>query len=113
MTTAAGIGQVGRGVAVGAVMGDFSQGSLESTTESTDLAVGGNGFFMGEAEGWEAGHVEGFRTAKVEVEALYLKKLGGLVSLLESMGTRLEAEFSELVALNQPRMLRLWDKSKG
>lgn len=46
VTTAAGIGQVGRGVAVGAVMGDFSQGSLESTTESTDLAIGGNGFFV-------------------------------------------------------------------
>ena len=66
------------------------------------------GRLRGEAEGREAGHVEGLRTAKVEVEALYLKKLGGLVSLLESMGTRLEAEFSELVALNQPRMLRLW-----
>ncbi len=46
ITTAAGTGQVGRGVAVGAVMGDFSQGSLETTTEATDLAIGGNGFFV-------------------------------------------------------------------
>ena len=66
------------------------------------------GRLRGEAEGREAGHAEGLRTAKVEVEALYLKKLGGLVSLLESIGARLEADFSELVALNQPRMLRLW-----
>lgn len=46
ISTAAGIGQVGRGVSVGVVMGDFSQGSLESTTEATDLAIGGNGFFV-------------------------------------------------------------------
>jgi flagellar hook protein FlgE len=45
ITTAAGVGQVGRGVQVGAVMANFSQGSLETTTESTDLAIGGNGFF--------------------------------------------------------------------
>ena len=56
VTTAAGIGQVGRGVAVGAVMGDFSQGSLESTTESTDLAVGGNGFFMVSPAGQEVNY---------------------------------------------------------
>ena len=42
------------------------------------------------------------------MEALYLKKLGGLVSLLESIAARLEENFSELAALNQPRMLRLW-----
>ncbi|PTN38685.1 flagellar hook protein FlgE [Desulfonatronum sp. SC1] len=40
-----GVGQVGRGVAVGAILGDFSQGSLETTNESTDVAITGNGFF--------------------------------------------------------------------
>ena len=53
ITTASGGGQVGRGVSVGAVMGDFSQGSLESTTEATDLAIGGNGFFMVSPAGQE------------------------------------------------------------
>lgn len=53
ITTASGGGQVGRGVSVGTVMGDFSQGSLESTTEATDLAVGGNGFFMVSPAGQE------------------------------------------------------------
>jgi flagellar hook protein FlgE len=53
VTTASGVGQVGRGVAVGTVMGDFSQGSLESTTESTDLAIGGNGFFIVSPAGQE------------------------------------------------------------
>lgn len=53
ITTASGGGQVGRGVSVGTVMGDFSQGSLESTTEATDLAIGGNGFFMVSPAGQE------------------------------------------------------------
>ena len=45
-TTAAGTGQIGRGVQVGTVMADFAQGSLETTTEATDLAIGGEGFFV-------------------------------------------------------------------
>ena len=56
ITTASGSGQVGRGVAVGTVMGDFSQGSLESTTEATDLAIGGNGFFMVSPAGQEVNY---------------------------------------------------------
>jgi flagellar hook protein FlgE len=56
ITTASGSGQVGRGVSVGTVMGDFSQGSLESTTEATDLAIGGNGFFMVSPAGQEVSY---------------------------------------------------------
>ncbi len=37
--------QVGRGVAIGAIYGDFSQGAFQTSTESTDLAIAGNGFF--------------------------------------------------------------------
>ncbi len=46
VSTASGLGQVGRGVAVGTVLGDFSQGSLETTNEATDVAISGNGFFL-------------------------------------------------------------------
>jgi flagellar hook protein FlgE len=56
ITTASGGGQVGRGVSVGAVMGDFSQGSLENTTEATDLAIGGNGFFVVSPAGQEVSY---------------------------------------------------------
>lgn len=45
-TTAANFGQVGRGVSVAAVYGDFSQGAFETTNEATDLAIGGRGFFQ-------------------------------------------------------------------
>jgi len=43
---ASGTSQVGRGVALSAVDANFSQGSFESTSEPTDMAIGGAGFFM-------------------------------------------------------------------
>lgn len=46
ISTSQGVGQVGRGVRVGAIYSDFGQGSFETTNESTDLAIGGNGFFV-------------------------------------------------------------------
>jgi len=45
ISTGAGSSQLGLGVQVAAIYGDFSQGSIETTTSSTDLAIGGNGFF--------------------------------------------------------------------
>lgn len=45
VNTAAGVGQIGRGVAIGAIYADFSQGAFETTNEATDLAIGGRGFF--------------------------------------------------------------------
>ena len=43
--TANGNGQVGRGTNIGIIMNDYSQGALETTTSSTDIAITGNGFF--------------------------------------------------------------------
>ncbi|MBA4417580.1 MAG: hypothetical protein C0392_06690 [Syntrophus sp. (in: bacteria)] len=43
---AAGTSQVGRGAILSSVDTLFSQGSFESTSEATDLAIGGKGFFM-------------------------------------------------------------------
>ncbi len=48
-----GITQIGLGVGIGAVIGDFSQGSMENTTNITDLAIGGRGFFMVQPVGSE------------------------------------------------------------
>lgn len=50
-TTAQSNGQIGRGVSVAAVYGDFSQGAFETTNTATDLAIGGNGFFGVSPEG--------------------------------------------------------------
>ena len=42
----AGASQVGRGVGVSMIDNIFSPGTFESTSTNTDLAIGGNGFFM-------------------------------------------------------------------
>ncbi|MBU0673556.1 MAG: flagellar hook-basal body complex protein [Proteobacteria bacterium] len=46
VSTASGAAQVGRGVTLSAVDGLFAQGSFESSSTPTDLAIGGQGFFM-------------------------------------------------------------------
>ncbi|MBQ7456259.1 MAG: flagellar hook-basal body complex protein [Desulfovibrio sp.] len=37
--------QVGKGTAIAALIGDYSQGGFENTNSGTDLAINGNGFF--------------------------------------------------------------------
>jgi flagellar hook protein FlgE len=44
--TMSGTSQVGRGVALGDIYSIFEQGSFESTGNTTDLAIGGDGFFL-------------------------------------------------------------------
>lgn len=44
--SASGVSQIGRGVCVSAIVGDFSQGSFNTTNSGTDLAIGGKGYFQ-------------------------------------------------------------------
>jgi flagellar hook protein FlgE len=53
ISTASGSSQVGRGVTLASVSGLFAQGSFESSSQPTDLAIGGNGFFIVRAPGTE------------------------------------------------------------
>ncbi len=46
VATQAGTDQIGRGMSVGDVSQNFSQGSFESTGNTTDLSIGGDGFFI-------------------------------------------------------------------
>lgn len=46
VATNSGSAQVGRGTAIGDIAGLFVQGSFESTESPTDLAIGGDGFFI-------------------------------------------------------------------
>ncbi len=46
VATQAGTGQVGRGMSLGSVSQHFAQGSFESTGNTTDLSIGGEGFFV-------------------------------------------------------------------
>ena len=42
---ATGPSQVGRGVSIGAIYGNFAQGSFEASTDPTDMGISGEGFF--------------------------------------------------------------------
>jgi len=53
VATASGTSQIGRGSALSAIDTIFQQGSFESTSTATDLAIGGNGFFIVAPEGEE------------------------------------------------------------
>jgi len=46
VTTGGTFGQVGMGANIASLYGDFSQGSFQDTSSSTDMAISGNGFFM-------------------------------------------------------------------
>jgi flagellar hook protein FlgE len=46
VATTAGTAQVGRGTSLADISSSFSQGSFESTESTTDLAIGGEGFFV-------------------------------------------------------------------
>jgi len=46
VATTAGSAQVGRGTSLADICSSFSQGSFESTDSTTDLAIGGQGFFV-------------------------------------------------------------------
>lgn len=46
ISTASGSSQVGRGTGLSDINQNFSQGSFESTDSNTDLAIGGEGFFV-------------------------------------------------------------------
>lgn len=53
VATQAGSAQVGRGMALGSVDSSFGQGSFESTGNTTDLSIGGDGFFVLRQSGTE------------------------------------------------------------
>ena len=46
VATLSGTSQMGRGTALGDITASFDQGSFESTGNTTDLAIGGQGFFV-------------------------------------------------------------------
>ncbi len=46
VATTAGTAQVGRGTSLADISSSFAQGSFESTGSTTDLAIGGDGFFI-------------------------------------------------------------------
>ena len=60
------------------------------------------------SEGQVKGYEEGLKKARTEVEQEYFEKFSELAGVIDGVGKKLEADFAELVKLNQPRLIRVW-----
>lgn len=56
ISSGSGTSQVGRGTTVSTVSTNFAQGSFQTTESATDLAIGGDGFFIVKAENSETSY---------------------------------------------------------
>jgi flagellar assembly protein FliH len=88
--------------------------ALLATVESAREQARSEGKAEGKAQGYEeglkSGHAAGLSKADAETRERYREKFSGLVTALEGISAKLEENFSGLVSLNQPRMLRLWQE---
>ena len=81
---------------------------LEANAAAEAAKVADEARTKAKKEGWDTGHNEGLTAARNEVKKEYLDKFSSLVSVLEGVNKRLNESFAKLVALNQPRMIRMW-----
>ena len=80
--------QVGSGVGVGAISGNFTEGTVESTGISTDVAINGNGFLVtqsnGQTEYTRAGNLQvsdsGYLTTQDGQYVMGYPATGGVIS---------------------------------
>ncbi|MDR1874038.1 MAG: flagellar assembly protein FliH [Synergistaceae bacterium] len=83
---------------------------LTASVEVAREQARAEGKTKGHAEGLESGRQASLVQARSEVTEEYRKKFADLMGLLEKIPVKLEENFAGLVALNQPRMLRLWQE---
>ena len=81
---------------------------LESEAKANAKKIADKAREQAISEGQVRGYEEGLAKARQEVEREYLEKFSGLAGVIENLGKKLEADFSELVKLNEPRMIRVW-----
>lgn len=86
---------------------------LDEEVEGRAAAAEAEARKKGRDEGWQTGHEEGLTQARTEVEAEYLERFSSLVAFIDELGKKLDASFNDLVALNEPHMLRLWFSMLG
>lgn len=83
---------------------------LESEASSNAKRIADQAREKAITEGQTRGYEEGLKKARLEIEQEYLKKFSGLAGVIDTVGKKLEANFSELVSLNQPRLIRVWSE---
>ena len=82
--------------------------TLETEANSNAQRIADEARDKAKREGFTQGYNEGMTQARNEVEQEYLTKFSGLAGVIENLGKNLEANFAELVKLNQPRLIRVW-----
>ena len=95
---------------IGAVRSDYEQRrkKLENEAQANAKRIADKAREQAASEGQIKGYEEGMAKARAEVEKEYLDKFAALAGVIESLGKKLEANFEELVKLNEPRMIRVW-----
>ncbi|GHS93978.1 flagellar assembly protein FliH [Synergistales bacterium] len=81
---------------------------VEAGAEAAKEEARAAGREIGHSEGLDSGYKDGIEKAKVEISSQYREKFSRLIATLESISGNLESKFTDIVELNKPRMLRLW-----
>ena len=82
--------------------------TLESEANSNAKKIADQAREKAQQEGYNKGYNEGLSQARQEVEQEYLQKFSDLAGVIDNLGKKLNENFSELVKLNQPRLIRVW-----
>lgn len=82
--------------------------TLESEANSNAKRIADQAREKAEQEGYNKGYNEGLSQARQEVEQEYLQKFSDLAGVIDNLGQKLNENFSELVKLNQPKLIRVW-----
>ena len=95
---------------ISSVRSDYEQRrkKLESEANANAKRIADEARAKAIEEGQARGYQEGMSKARQEVENEYLQKFSGLAGVIDNIGKKLEANFAELVSLNEPRMIRVW-----
>lgn len=79
VATASGSAQIGRGTAMSSVDTFFQQGSFESTTSPTDLAIGGAGYFILRGEGTDTSYYSRAGQFRYDRDGYFINPAGYVV----------------------------------
>lgn len=101
----AGQTQIGRGVKIGTIIGNFTQGPFETTTNATDLAIEGKGFFQVQAVGTDEKYYTRAGNFTFDKEG-YLKDPNGFCLQgwkIDNTGGVMQATGGNAQAVNSPK----------
>ena len=95
---------------IGGIRSDYERRrqQLESEAKNNADRIAEKARAQAISEGQVAGYEEGLKKARLEVEQEYFERFSELAGVIDVVGKKLEGDFSELVKLNQQRLIRVW-----